>query len=67
MSKGELIAAIRRLNQTVSEEFLQRFGETDLLAYLERIAAVLPPGPRAPASRSGLGATVDARQDLIIA
>ena len=67
MSKGELIAAIRRLNQTVSEEFLQRFGEPDLLAYLARIAAVLPAASRAARSASGIDATIDARQDLIIA
>ncbi len=63
MGKGELIAAIRRLNQTVSEEFLQRFGERDLRAYLERIAAVLPaPGDAEVAP--GLRATIDARQKL---
>jgi hypothetical protein len=67
MSKGELITAIRRLNQTVSEEFLQRFGEPDLMAYLERIASVLPAGSRAAPSHTGIDATIDARQDLLIA
>jgi hypothetical protein len=66
MSKGELIAAIRRLNRTVSEEFLQRFAESDLLAYLQRIAAVLP-SPSTHTDSSGLKATIDAREDLIIA
>ena len=66
MSKGELIAAIRQLNRSVSEEFLQRFGEGDLRAYLERIAAVLS-APAAPTDSSGLHATVDGRQDLMIA
>jgi hypothetical protein len=41
MSKNELIEAIRRLNRSVSADFLSRFGEPDLRAYLERIAAVL--------------------------
>jgi hypothetical protein len=66
MSKGELIAAIRQLNRSVSEEFLQRFGEGDLRAYLDRIVAVLSV-PERPTDTSGLHATVDARQDLMIA
>lgn len=67
MSKSELIEAIRRLNRTVSAEFLNRFGEPDLKAYLERIAAVL--GASIPDScniRGEMRTTIDARQDLII-
>jgi hypothetical protein len=67
MSKGELISAIRRLNRTVSEEFLQRFGETELRAYLERVASVFPSASRAVEVGSAFGATLDARQDLIVA
>ena len=66
MSKGELIAAIRQLNRSVSEEFLQRFGEGDLRAYLERIAAVLS-APVAPSDATGRHATVDGQQELMIA
>jgi hypothetical protein len=68
MSKSDLIAAIRRLNRTVSEEFLQRFGEPDLRAYLDRIGEVLPAPPGGDGSASsGLHATIDAQQDLVIA
>ncbi len=67
MSKSELIEAIRRLNRTVSAEFLNRFGETDLKAYLERIAAVLGvPANDVRNSRADMCTTVDAHQDLII-
>ncbi len=62
MSKGELIEAIRRFNRTVSQEFLARFGEEDLKAYLERICNTAPP---APAAR--LRATVDAQAALNVA
>jgi hypothetical protein len=65
MSKGELIAAIRQLNRSVSEEFLLRFGEGDLRAYLERIAAVLS-APAAASDTTG-HATVDGQQELMIA
>jgi hypothetical protein len=68
MSKSELIEAIRRLNRTVSAEFLNRFGETDLKAYLERIAAVLgAPVPEPRNIRGEICTTIDAHQDLIIA
>jgi cyclopropane fatty-acyl-phospholipid synthase-like methyltransferase len=63
MGKGELIAAIRRLNRTVSVEFLQRFGEPDLRAYLERIAAVLPASSREADHQR----TIDAGQELMFA
>ncbi len=41
MSKRELIDAILRYNRTAAPEFLARFAETELKAYLERICAVL--------------------------
>jgi hypothetical protein len=65
MSKGELIAAIRQLNRSVSEEFLQRFGEGDLRAYLERIAAVLSAPDRS--NDASVHATMDGVQDLMLA
>ena len=40
MSKSELITAIHRLNQTAGTDFLSRFGEKDLAAYLARIQQV---------------------------
>jgi hypothetical protein len=68
MSKNELIEAIRRLNRTVSAEFLNRFGETDLRAYLERIAGVLGvPAPESREMRREMCTTIDADQDLNIA
>ena len=50
MSKRELIDAILRFNRTASPEFLARFGENDLKAYLDRVcpntAIRLPPHVR---------------------
>jgi hypothetical protein len=67
MSKSELIEAIRQLNRTVSAEFLSRFGESDLKAYLERIAAVLgAPTSKSQYTRGEMHTTIEARQDLII-
>ncbi len=47
MNKSELIAAIHKLNHTAGREFLTRFGEKDLAAYLARIQSshtiVCPP------------------------
>ena len=40
MSKSELIAAIHKLNQTAGTEFLNRFTEKDLAAYLVRIQQI---------------------------
>lgn len=37
MSKSELISAIHRLNHTAGRDFLNRFGEKELAAYLARI------------------------------
>lgn len=42
--KNELIASIRALNHSAKVEFLQKFSESDLRAYLDRVrssAAVL--------------------------
>jgi len=61
MSKRELIDAIRQHNRSVAPEFLARFGETDLKAYLDRVVVVAPvPSPR-------VNTTVDARQELQVA
>jgi len=62
MSKRELIDAIRMHNRTVPPEFLARFGESDLKAYLERVCAVQPEAfpPR-------VNATVDATRELVFA
>ncbi len=38
MSKRELIDAIIQHNRTASPEFLARFAETELKAYLDRVA-----------------------------
>ena len=40
MSKRELIDAIRIHNRTVSPEFLSRFAEPDLQAYLNRVSDI---------------------------
>jgi hypothetical protein len=40
MSKRELINAIIEHNRTAAPEFLARFDETDLKAYLERVCTV---------------------------
>lgn len=37
VDKNELIAAIRSFNRSAKAEFLQRFSETELKAYLDRI------------------------------
>jgi hypothetical protein len=37
VDKSELIAAIRSFNHSAKAEFLQRFSESELRAYLERI------------------------------
>ena len=62
MSKRELIDAIRIHNRTVPPEFLARFGESDLKAYLERVCAVQP---MMMAAR--VNTTVDAKRELVIA
>ena len=62
MSKRELIDAIRRHNRTVAPEFLARFEEQDLKAYLDRVCAVMPVAlpPRVEAA-------VDAKRQLLVA
>jgi hypothetical protein len=61
MSKRELIDAIRRLNRSVAPEFLARFGETDLKAYLDRVCAVMH-----ETSPPNIRTTVDAKQQLMV-
>ncbi len=41
MSKRELIDAILRYNRTAAPEFLARFTEPDLKAYLDRVTSVI--------------------------
>jgi hypothetical protein len=62
MSKRELIDAIRRHNRSVAPEFLARFGETDLKAYLDRVVIVSQ-----PASPVRINTTIDAKQELLVA
>ena len=52
MSKRELIDAIRQHNRTAKAEFLERFEERDLQAYLDRVCSVAhdTPPPRAHAA-----------------
>jgi hypothetical protein len=61
MSKRELIDAIRMHNRTVAPEFLARFAESDLKAYLHRVTEVT--GPQAPR----VNPTVDSKQQLMVA
>jgi hypothetical protein len=67
VSKNELIEMIRKYNRSVTREFLERFGEKDLMAYLERVLTVtgLPVGTAAP--RAEIHATVDSTQNLAFA
>ena len=62
MSKRELIDAIRVHNRSVAPEFLARFAETELKAYLDRICLIMPavPPPR-------VNASIDAKRSLIVA
>jgi hypothetical protein len=62
MSKRELIDAIRMHNRTVSPEFLSRFGENDLKAYLDRVSST---APAAPPLR--MRTTVDSKKELVVA
>ena len=62
MSKRELIDAIRQHNHSVAPEFLARFTETDLKAYLDRICLVTSPEPP-----PRMTTTVNAKQQLIVA
>ena len=61
MSKRELIDAIRQHNRSVAPEFLARFGESDLKAYLDRVVIVTP------AAQVRVNTTVDSRQELLVA
>lgn len=42
MSKRELINAILEHNHSAAPEFLARFAENDLKAYLDRVVVVVP-------------------------
>jgi hypothetical protein len=72
MSKRELIDAIRTHNRTVSPEFLARFAECDLEAYLDRVSVVAPAKVRARigvtqlAREPGRMVTLLARQPLVL-
>jgi hypothetical protein len=61
MSKRELIDAIRRHNRSVAPEFLARFAENDLKAYLDRVVVVAPPSDHVRVN------TVDSKQALMVA
>ena len=43
MSKKDLVESIRKLNPSAPEEFLARFSETDLIAYLHQLQEVNRP------------------------
>jgi hypothetical protein len=62
MSKRELIDAIRRHNRSVAPEFLARFAESDLKAYLERVVVVSQ-----PVRSVRVHTTVDSKQALMVA
>jgi hypothetical protein len=40
MNKREVIDAIRRLNPSAGSEFLARFGEAELVKYLQQLQSV---------------------------
>lgn len=63
MSKSELIDAIREHNRTVSPEFLDRFTETDLKAYLDRVCLI---GGRV-SGPPGMNPTLARDRELVIA
>lgn len=56
MSKRELIDAILRVNRSAAPEFLARFAEPDLKAYLDRVTSVIPMKDNSSPSSRVLGA-----------
>ncbi|HUO06898.1 MAG TPA: hypothetical protein VM008_01075 [Phycisphaerae bacterium] len=52
MSKRELIDAILKHNRTAAPEFLARFPESELKAYLDRVCGTAQPMLRSTASSS---------------
>jgi hypothetical protein len=62
MSKRELIDAIRQHNRTATPEFLARFAESDLKAYLERVCMI----PSSPLSQR-VQTAMDHSQQLVLA
>lgn len=45
MSKKDLVETIRKLNPTAPEDFLARFSEADLIAYLHQLQEAARPSP----------------------
>ena len=62
MSKRELIDAIIKFNRTASPEFLSRFAESDLKAYLDRVCL-----DTAGHMQQGVRAVMDRAQQLVVA
>jgi hypothetical protein len=63
MSKRELIDAILKHNRSAAPEFLARFNENDLKAYLERMSIITS----APRGDYRVRTAVDSRQALVLA
>jgi hypothetical protein len=63
MSKRELIDAILKHNRSAAPEFLAKFNENDLKAYLERMAVITS----APRGDHRLRTAIDSRQALVLA
>jgi hypothetical protein len=63
MSKRELIDAILKHNRTAAPEFLAKFTENDLKAYLERMSLITA----TPRREVRIHATIDNRQTLVLA
>ena len=61
MSKRELIDAILQHNRTTTPEFLARFAESDLKAYLERVCVIA----HTPSQR--VQTAMDHSQQLVLA
>ena len=62
MSKRELIDAIRMHNRSVTPEFLARFGENDLKAYLDRVCATTATAPPTQMETRGEG-----KKEMVVA
>ena len=62
MSKRELIDAILQHNRTTSPEFLARFAESDLKAYLDRVCMI-----EACEMSARMQTAVDHSQQLVLA
>jgi len=62
MSKRELIDAIIQHNRTAAPEFLARFAESELKAYLDRVALL-----GRSQSMGGVRTTIDSQRTLQMA